>query len=195
MDVWTYLVLMQNTDAFFLSVLKIVRFGSVEASSSLAYESFSHLQPLHCFLVWRYSRLILCVLSGAGIPLWQTVIFRDHTLIMRGAYCFPSFFLSLLPSSLSLPPFLLFFLFKEKLNNEFLPIINCFLFLYKFICNYNEYYFRITIKILLNYNYQKQFEFIVWFFSSLECITLGIYRQIVVFESHLTCSLYKLKPC
>lgn len=69
MDVWTYLVLMQNTDAFFLSVLKIVRFGSVGASSSLAYESFSHLQPLHCFLVWRYSRLILCVFLALSLEL------------------------------------------------------------------------------------------------------------------------------
>lgn len=69
MDVWTYLVLMQNTDVFFLSVLKIVQFGSVGASSSLAYESFSHLQPLHCFLVWRCSRLILCVFLALSLEL------------------------------------------------------------------------------------------------------------------------------
>ena len=37
---------------------------------------------------------------------------------------FPSFLPSLLPFSLPLAPFFLFFLYKEKLNSEFLPIIN-----------------------------------------------------------------------
>ena len=108
MDVWTYLAFMQNTDAFFLSVLRIVRFGSMEASSSLAYESFSHLQLLHCFLVWWCSRLLVCIScpeSGAGIPLWETVIVRDHTwlwgVLIASLRSFCPSFLPLSPSHLS----------------------------------------------------------------------------------------------